>query len=81
MSQYFLWYKNVSVILAWYHLHKKCKELLSMALTGRERRHRVLTHLMPLLWHGLVDQAMSYLKSLPEVEIKNESERVHLIEY
>jgi hypothetical protein len=52
-----------------------------MALTGRERRHRVLTHLMPLLWHGLVDQAMSYLKSLPEVEIKNEGERVHLIEY
>lgn len=81
MSQYFSWYKDMSVILDWYHLHKKCKELLSMALTGREIRNQVLNNLMPLLWHGLVDQAMSYLKSLPEAEIKNEGERVHLIEY
>lgn len=81
VSQYFSWCKNMSVILDWYHLHKKCKELLSMALMGREIRNQVLNNLMPLLWHGLVDQAMSYLKSLPEAEIKNEDERVHLIEY
>ena len=37
--------------------------------------------MMPLLWHGLVDQAVIYLKSLPESEIKNEEERLHLINY
>lgn len=79
--EYFSWYTNKSVILDWYHLHKKCKELLSMALNGRDIRHAVLQNLMPFLWHGLVDQAIAYLKSLPEAEIKNEDERLHLMQY
>jgi hypothetical protein len=77
----FSWYTNKLVILDWYHLHKKCKELLSMALNGRDIRNAVLKNLMPLLWHGLVDQAIAYLKSLPEAEIKNEDERIHLVQY
>lgn len=77
----FSWYTNKSVILDWYHLHKKCKELLSMALNGRDIRNAVLKNLMPLLWHGLVDQAITYLKSLPEAEIKNEDELIHLVKY
>jgi hypothetical protein len=79
--EYFSWYTNKTVILDWYHLHKKCKELLSMALNGRDIRNAVLKNLMPLLWHGLVDQAIAYLKSLPESEIKNEDERIHLVQY
>jgi hypothetical protein len=79
--EYFSWYTNKTIILDWYHLHKKCKELLSMALTGRDIRNAVWQHLMPLLWHGLVDQAIAYLKSLPESEIKNEDERIHLVQY
>ena len=71
----------MSVILDWYHLHKKCKELLSMALKGREIRNRVLHNLIPLLWDGLVEQAMAYLKSFPETEMKNEDELIHLIQY
>ena len=77
----FSWYKNKLIILDWYHLHKKCKELLSMALNGRDTRNTVLKNLMPLLWHGLVDQAIAYLKSLPEAEMKNEDERIHLVQY
>lgn len=38
----FRWYKNVGIILDWYHLEKKCKEQLSMALKGREIRNQVL---------------------------------------
>lgn len=79
--EYFSWYTNKSIILDWYHLHKKCKELLSMALNGRDIRNAVLQNLMPLLWHGLVDQAIAYLKSLSEAEIKNEDERMHLVQY
>jgi hypothetical protein len=79
--EYFSWYKNKTVILDWYHLHKKCKELLSMALNGREIRNAVLKNLTPLLWYGLVDQAIAYLKSLPESEIKNEDKRIHLVQY
>jgi hypothetical protein len=78
---YFSWYTNKSIILDWYHLHKKCKELLSMALNGRDNRNAVLQNLMPLLWHGLVDQAIACLKNLSEAEIKNEDERMHLVQY
>ena len=52
-----------------------------MALNGRDIRNAVLKNLTPLLWHGLVDQAITYLKSLPEAEIKNEDELIHLVQY
>ena len=77
----FSWYKNKVVILDWYHLHKKCKGLLSMALNGRDIRNAVFKDLTHLLWYGLVDQAIAYLKNLPESEIKNEDERIHLVKY
>ncbi len=78
---FFAWHKKVHVILDWYHLKKKCKELLSMALKGRDIRNTVLEKLLPLLWHGLVDQAINYLQNLSESQIKNEKERSHLIGY
>ena len=78
---FFSWHKKVRVILDWYHLKKKCKELLSMALKGKDIRNAVLEKLLPLLWHGLVDQAINYLNSLSESQIKNEKERSHLIGY
>jgi hypothetical protein len=77
----FSWYNNKVVILDWYHLHKKCKGLLSLALNGRDIRNAVLKNLIHLLWYGLVDQAIAYLKNLPESEIKNEDERIHLVKY
>ena len=78
---FFSWHKRVRVILDWYHLKKKCKELLSMALKGKEIRNAVLENILPLLWHGLVDQAINYLNSLPESQIKNEKELHHLTGY
>jgi hypothetical protein len=40
-----------------------------------------LKNLMPLLWYGLVDQAIAYLRSLSEIEIKNEDALLHLVQY
>ena len=77
----FSWHKSLSVILDWYHLKKKCQGLLSMAMKGKEIRNTVLDKLIPLLWHGLVDQAVTHLESLPESEIKNEDARSELIHY
>ena len=54
--QYFSWHPKVSVILDWYHLRKKCREILSMALQGRKTSKEVLYKLMSFLWYGLVDQ-------------------------
>jgi hypothetical protein len=79
--EFFSWHPGLSLILDWYHLKKKCKSLLSMAMKGAETRNTVLENLMPLLWHGLVDQAVDYLDSLPKSKIKNDEERLNLITY
>ena len=77
----FSWHKGLSLILDWYHLKKKCKSLLSMAMKSTEIRNQIVENLTPLLWHGLVDQAVIYLESLPDSEIKNDEARLDLITY
>ena len=52
-----------------------------MALKGSAIRNTVLAKLMPLLWHGLVDEAIKYLHSVPDTQIKNPEEIGHLISY
>jgi hypothetical protein len=52
-----------------------------MALQGKAIRNTVLEKLRPLLWHGLVDQAITYLQNLPASQIKNDQERSHLMAY
>ena len=79
--QYFYWHPQVSVILDWYHLKKKCRELLSMASKGSQIRNAILEELMPLLWHGLVDQAIDYLNHIAVDQIKNDDELKHLMSY
>jgi len=77
----FSWYKNIGIILDWYHLEKKCKEKLSMAMKGSVARNDFLNRLLPLLWKGLTDKAIVLLKEMPTNEIRNQSEVNSLVEY
>ena len=77
----FSWYKNIGIILDWYHLEKKCKEMLSMALKGRVIRNNVLKELMPLLWYGSTDGAVAYLKGIGKSSIKDTETLDKLIAY
>jgi hypothetical protein len=77
----FKWYSNFGIILDWYHLVKKCKELLSMSLRGRLIRNEVLAVVMPLLWHGLTNQAINMLKQIEPEKIKNDEKLAKLIAY
>jgi hypothetical protein len=79
--QCFSWHKNIMVILDWDHVRKRCQELLSMALKGSTMRHTGLAKLMPLLWHGLVDEAIKYLHSVPDAQIKNSEEIGQVMSY
>ena len=74
-------FRNVKLILDWYHLEKKCKEYLSMALKGREIRKEVLEALLPLLWDGMVLDAISYLQTISPDLIKNYEYVDKLIQY
>lgn len=77
----FSWKLDLGLILDWYHLTKKCKEQLSLALNGRKIRNEVLVDLMPLLWHGLTPQALVLLNALGEDKIRNKSKLEKLIAY
>ena len=57
-------YKQKELILDWFHLTKKSKELLSMVTHGPKHKKEVLKQLMPLLWEGKVEKALSSLESL-----------------
>ena len=77
----FSWNNNIGLILDWYHLQKKCKEKLSMAMNGRIIRNELLTDLMPLLWHGLTQGAIDLLKNTDTSLIRNKKRMTELIEY
>ena len=77
----FSWWGSLQLILDWYHLEKRCKEVLSLAMKGREIRNATLEKLCPLLWHGLTDQAIQFLRALDAEQIKKEEAREELIGY
>jgi hypothetical protein len=77
--QAFSWWGNVHLILDWYHLDKKCQEELSRMMTGREVRNAALQEMRHLLWHGLVDRAIQFLRQLDPQTLKREDARDGLI--
>lgn len=77
----FSWYSNCGIILDWFHLVKKCKELLSLSMKGRLIRNDVLSQIMPLLWHGLTKRAITVLEHIGSEHIKNDEKRMKLITY
>lgn len=78
---WFAWFGPLQLILDWYHLEKKCKQQLSMALVGRDSRNHLLQQLSPLLWLGCVDQAIALLQSVEAEIIKNQTRLDELIGY
>jgi len=77
----FSWFSPLQIILDWYHLEKRCKEQLSMALKGRVIRNSLLEQLLPCLWHGCVDRAIALLQTVEPSTIKNQDALDTLIGY
>jgi hypothetical protein len=69
------------IILDWFHLEKKCKDLLSMAISGKQAKHQILTKLLDWLWLGKVHRAIKLLRELSQESIKNQKELHNLINY
>ena len=76
-----LGFVNYKIILDWYHLAKKCREQLSMALRGSRIRNEFLEQLMPCLWFGNVDGAISLLSNIDPKKVKDHEKITKLIEY
>jgi hypothetical protein len=73
-------YENKELILDWYHLNKKCNELLSMICFGKAHRKEVSAQLMPMLWEGKVDDVIELLNSLKD-NCRNQKKLNELIKY
>lgn len=69
---------QVVIILDWFHLNKKMRELSSMIAWGKKDKDEILKIIMPLLWEGKTDQCIEYLKTLKP---RNQDKFVELIEY
>lgn len=69
------------IILDWFHLKKKCKDLLSMAIKGKQVKNQLLTEVLAWLWLGKVERAMKLLRDVSQETIKNQKELKNLINY
>jgi len=74
-------FANYKIILDWYHLKKKCKEQLSMALSGAKIRNEFLEELLPCLWFGNIDEAIKLLRNINPKKVRNPDEIDKLVGY
>jgi hypothetical protein len=72
---------SFKIILDWYHLEKKCKDLLSMAISGKTAKELLLRELLAWLWLGKVDQAVKLLRTVNADLVRNSKELENLITY
>lgn len=66
----FAWQGTIQLILDWYHVVKKCKEKLSLAMNNRHARNDVLKRILRTLWYGDVDAAIALLRAVDPKRIK-----------
>lgn len=71
--------QSLTLILDWYHLRKKCTELMSMIARTKTEKVTHLPTLLAYLWRGQTDQALTYLKT--EVVARHSGKLSELITY
>jgi hypothetical protein len=69
----------VTIILDWYHLCKKVRELMSMIAVNKQEKINHVRELFYYLWRGMADEAIEYLKK--KVTAKNKQKLAELIAY
>ena len=69
------------IILDWYHLEKKCHDLLRMAINGKQVKKQLLTELLTWLWLGKVERAVQVLREARPETVKKRQELDNLITY
>lgn len=69
----------IVIILDWYHLGKKLRELMSMIARNKEEKSNHLKFLFFHLWCGKTSEAIDYLQTL--VKARNQNKLLELIGY
>ena len=71
--------KGVTIILDWYHLCKKVRNLLSMISRNKREKQEYSKNLLLYLWRGEKVQAMNYLSS--QIKTRNQQKLDELKTY
>ncbi|WP_339385019.1 hypothetical protein [Iningainema tapete] len=74
-----LFSQPITIILDWYHLGKKLRELMSMIARNKQEKSEHLKFLFSRLWRGQTTQAIEYLSN--QVVAKNKKKLLELIGY
>jgi len=75
-------FAKCKIILDWYHMEKKCKEQLSMALKGSKIRNEFLEGgFLACLWYGNINGAIKRLQDIDPKKIKNFEYIIALTDY
>jgi hypothetical protein len=69
----------IVVILDWYHLSKKLRELMSMISRNKAEKSMHLRELFRQLWQGRVEEALAYLHT--QVQPRNGEKLAELVGY
>ncbi len=64
-----LFAQPVSVVLDWYHLCHKVRQLMAMVATNKHEKQEHLKVLLSHLWQGQVESALRYLET--QVKVRN----------
>ena len=75
-------FRPFTIVLDWFHLKKKCKELVSSSIKGgKGEKQEVIQSLLRMLWVGNADEAVSHLKGMDPKKIKSAYWRDELAGY
>lgn len=69
----------ITLILDWYHLRKKVREMMSMIAYNKEEKTCHIRDILRFLWRGEVPEALEYLGN--QVNAKNQKRLQELIDY
>lgn len=69
----------VSLILDWYHLRKKCYQLMSMIARNKTEKERHIQIILAHLWQGQTNDALAYLQT--NVLVRNPTKFEELLTY
>lgn len=65
-------FRQFTIVLDWFHLKKKCKELISSSVKGgKDKKQEIIQHILRMLWVGNADEACTYLRELDSSKIKS----------
>ncbi len=80
-EKFFFWRPYI-LILDWFHLAKRIRELISMCLKmPKDDKGPIIKKILNYLWVGNIDGAITYIKSFEKSIIKNKAIHEEMIAY